>query len=113
MSSIYERALDVLDNQDDNDEYKEIKFDCSSFVQFCYAKNHISIPRSSSEQWNKGQQGNGSAGDIACWNGHVGICDGYGNVIHSYRSDQKIYKDSIEDVSTWDKRKLKGYRKFS
>ena len=55
MSSIYERALDVLDNQDDNDEYKEIKFDCSSFVQFCYAKNHISIPRSSSEQWNKGQ----------------------------------------------------------
>ena len=72
MSSIYETALDILNNQD-TDKNKDNKFDCSSFVQFCYDQNKINIPRYSSEQWKKGEQGNGSADDIACWNGHIGI----------------------------------------
>ena len=111
MSGIYQTALNILNNQN-KEEYKNMKFDCSSFVQYCYGKNGKQIPRTSGEQWSQGQKGNGSEGDIACWNGHVGICDGNGNVIHSYRSDQKIYKDSITNVSKWDKKNLKGYKRF-
>ena len=111
MSNIYETALNIKNNQD-KPKYKNIKFDCSYFVKYCYEQNGKTIPHSSGEQWSQGQEGNGSKGDIACWNGHVGICDGNGNVIHSYRSDQKIYIDSISDVSKWDKKSLKGYKRF-
>ena len=112
MSNIYATALDVFQRQNTDEEYKKMTFDCSSFVQFCYNKNGKNIPRNSAEQWKKGQAGNGSAGDVACWNGHVGICDGNGNVIHSYRNDKKIYVDSIDKVSEWDNRSLKGFRRF-
>ena len=89
------------------------KFDCSGFVVHCYKQNGINnVPHSSAQIWINGAVGDGSAGDIVCWDGHVGICDGNGNVIHSYRSDQKIYIDSISDVSKWDKKSLKGYKRF-
>jgi len=88
------------------------KWDCSGFASHVYSLHGISVPHSSSEIWSKGQNGNGSAGDIVCWNGHVGICDGNGNVIHSYNSNHNIRKDSIANVSKWDKREVKGYRRF-
>ena len=49
------------------------KWDCSGFVSHVYSLHGISVPHSSSEIWSKGQNGNGSAGDIVCWNGHVGM----------------------------------------
>lgn len=38
----------------------------------------------SGEIANSGTKGDGSAGDEVCWNGHDEICDGEGNVIHVY-----------------------------
>ena len=110
MSDIYQTALNCL-----NDEKKSYngKFDCSGFVSFCYSENNKkNVPHSSAQIWNKGADGNGSAGDIACWDGHVGISDGNGNVIHSYHKDHEICLDSISNVSNWDKRTFKGYKRF-
>ena len=87
----------------------EIWQDCSKFVQDCYAVNGITIPRTFGEIYNQGKSSNGSRGDIVCWNGHVGICDGSGNVIHSYHDSREVCKDSISNVSKWDKRSVKGY----
>ena len=87
--------------------------DCSKFVQDCYKAHGIDIPRNSSDIYNQGTPSNGSRGDIVCWNGHVGICDGNGNVIHCYRDDHKIYIDPISNVSSWDRRNVKGYVTYS
>jgi cell wall-associated NlpC family hydrolase len=78
-------------------------------VQDCYKAHGINIPWNSGNIYSEGTQSDGSRGDIVCWNGHVGICDGYGNVIHSYRKDHKVYKDNIDEVTSWDKRNVKGY----
>ena len=83
--------------------------DCSKFVQDCYKAHEIFIPRNSDAIFNQGRQSNGSRGDIVCWNGHVGICDGNGNVIHCYRKDNKVYIDPISNVSSWDGKSVKGY----
>ncbi len=88
------------------------KYDCSGFVAYVYSLNGKSIPHSSAAIWSQGKNGTGAAGDIVCWEGHVGICDGKGNVIHSYNSNHNIRKDSIANVSKWDGRKVKGYRRF-
>ncbi len=87
-------------------------FDCSGFTQFCYMKFGKSIPRYSGDQWNQGIKSNGGAGDIVCWNGHVGICDGTGYVIHSYNSNHNIRRDPISSVSSWDGRSVLGYVRF-
>ena len=110
MSDIYQTALNCL-----NDEKKSYdgKFDCSGFVVYCYNQNKkTNVPHSSAQIWKQGSNGNGSAGDIACWDGHVGISDGKGNVIHSYHGDHRICRNSIEEVSKWDKRDFKGYKRF-
>ena len=89
------------------------QYDCSGFVVYCYQQNGINnVPHSSSQIWAQGSSGDGSAGDIVCWDGHVGICDGNGNVIHSYNNNHNIRKDPISKVSEWDKRTVKGYRRF-
>ena len=87
-------------------------YDCSAFTQHVYSLHGKSIPRTSGEQYNKGTKSNGAAGDIVCWSGHVGICDGNGNVIHSYNANHNIRKDSIANVSKWDGRKVLGYVTF-
>ena len=61
----------------------------------------------------KEYKSSGAAGDIVCWSGHVGICDGAGNVIHSYNANHNIRKDSIANVSKWDGRKVLGYVTFN
>ena len=88
------------------------QYDCSGFTQYVYSLHGKSIPRTSGEQYNKGTKSNGAAGDIVCWSGHVGICDGNGNVIHSYNANHNIRKDSIANVSKWDKRQVLGYVTF-
>ena len=88
------------------------QYDCSGFTQYVYSLHGKSIPHSSEEQFNQGIKSDGSAGDIVCWNGHVGICDGKGNVIHSYNSNHNIKKNSIAKVSDWDGKTVKGYVRF-
>lgn len=57
-------------------------FDCSGFVQWCYAQAGISLPRTSESQGGWGRStSNPQAGDIVCWGGHVGIYMGGGNMI--------------------------------
>ena len=104
---------DILDTAEDLIGRKTGVFDCSGFVSYCYEENGIyNVPHSSYQIWANGSEGDGSAGDIVCWDGHVGICDGYGNVIHSYNSNHNIRKDSIRQVSQWDRRPVKGFRRF-
>ena len=88
------------------------RWDCSGFVSHCYAQCGRSCPSSSSAIWSSGTPASGAAGDIVCWSGHVGICDGAGNVIHSYNSNHNIRKDPISKVSQWDGRTVLGYRTF-
>ena len=108
MSGIFETAFKCYKKKEDFDG----KFDCSGFVQFCYNQNGINnVPHSSSLIWQNGSPGDGSIGDIACWNGHVGICDGKGNVIHSYHDGHLIVPHTIAQVSKWNGT-LKGYRRF-
>lgn len=57
-------------------------FDCSGFVQWCYAQAGISLPRTSESQGGWGRStSNPQAGDIVCWGGHVGIYMGGGKMI--------------------------------
>ena len=108
MSDIFATAFYCNENRKDYDG----KFDCSGFVKFCYEQNgKKNVPHSSSLIWNNGSQGDGSIGDIACWKGHVGICDGKGNVIHSYHDNHVIVAHSIAEVSQYNG-PLRGYRRF-
>ena len=112
MSEIYQTALNCYNDKDKEQKY-DGKFDCSGFVVYCYNQNKkTNVPHSSAQIWNQGSDGDGSAGDIACWDGHVGICVGDGRVIHSYHKDHIICRDKISDVSKWDKRPLKGFKRF-
>ena len=57
-------------------------YDCSGFVQYCYAQAGISLPRTSYAQGGCGTTtSNPQAGDIVCWGGHVGIYIGGGMMI--------------------------------
>ena len=105
MSDIAQTAADLIGKQTGT-------WDCSGFTQHCYSVHGKSIPRTSGDQYSQGTASNGGAGDIVCWKGHVGICDGNGNVIHSYNANHNIRKDKISDVSRWDKREVLGYVKF-
>ena len=88
-------------------------FDCSGFVYYCHQQNGYTTPRTSSSLYTGGSGGDGSAGDVVCWDGHVGICDGSGNVIHAYgTTNGKVRTDSITNVSKWDNRTVKGYRRY-
>ena len=108
MSNIFKTAFDCNKDRKNFDG----KFDCSGFVKYCYEKNGINnVPHSSSEIWKKGQAGDGRAGDIICWNGHVGICDGIGNVIHSYHDGHLVVAHPISQINKWNG-PLKGYRRF-
>lgn len=57
-------------------------YDCSGFVQYCYAAAGFSLPRSSYSQGAWGRTTSSpQAGDIVCWGGHVGIYIGGGMMI--------------------------------
>ena len=105
-------SADILSTAEDLIGKETGTWDCSGFTQHVYAENGIKIPRTSGEQYRQGTESTGEAGDIVCWKGHVGICDGEGNVIHSYNSNHNIRKDKISDVSRWDGREVLGYVKF-
>lgn len=73
-------------------------FDCSGFVQWCYARAGVSIPRSSSAQKNAGTQisvSNAQPGDILWKSGHVGIYLGNGKYIHAPSTGDVVKISSV------------------
>lgn len=73
-------------------------FDCSGFVQWCYARAGVSLPRSSSAQKNAGTQvsiSNAQPGDILWKSGHVGIYLGNGKYIHAPRTGDVVKISSV------------------
>lgn len=75
-------------------------YDCSGFVQYCYASAGITLPRTSYPQ---GQTGttttNPQAGDIVCWGHHVGIYIGDGMMIDAGNYAVGISYRAVSDVS--------------
>lgn len=60
--------------------------DCSGFVQAVYAHFGISLPRTSAEQRNAGVSVSYSEavpGDVICYDGHVGIYAGNGQIVNA------------------------------
>lgn len=73
-------------------------FDCSGFVQWCYARAGVSLPHSSSAQKNAGTQISVSAaqpGDILWKSGHVGIYIGNGKYIHAPQTGDVVKISSV------------------
>ncbi len=67
--------------------------DCSGFVQAVYAHFGISLPRTSSQQRSAGVAVNYSEavpGDIICYDGHVGIYMGNGQIVNAINSRRGI-----------------------
>lgn len=61
-------------------------FDCSGFTQYVFARNGVSLPRTSSQQSTVGVRvsaANAKPGDLMWKPGHVGIYTGNGKMIHS------------------------------
>ena len=84
-------------------------YDSSSFVHYCHQQIGINIPKTFEEIYRGGIEGDGSPGDIVCWDDYVGICDGEGNVILEYGT---LSKYSIEDISKMIKKNTKGFRRY-
>ncbi|AJY77990.1 glycoside hydrolase [Paenibacillus beijingensis] len=69
-------------------------FDCSSFIQYIYKKNGISLPRTTRQQVTKGKKvsrGYLSKGDLVFFTGrsgrsigHVGVYAGANRILHTY-----------------------------
>ena len=88
-------------------------FDCSGFV--CYVLKLFNIKASNSPDalLKGGKAGTGAAGDVVCWKGHVGFCDGTGQVVHAYGSNPgSVRINNIADCSRWDNRPVLGYRRY-
>lgn len=60
--------------------------DCSGFVKYVFAKYGISLPRTSYALRSVGQEvsyANAQAGDLICYEGHVAIYMGGGQIVHA------------------------------
>ena len=67
--------------------------DCSGFVQSVFADFGVSLPRTSSEQRNAGTEvsyDQAVPGDLICYDGHVGIYAGNGEIINARNPEQGI-----------------------
>lgn len=67
--------------------------DCSGFVQSVFAHFGISLPRTSGEMRSSGTEvsyDEAIAGDIICYDGHVGIYMGDGQIVNAINSDRGI-----------------------
>lgn len=65
-------------------------FDCSGFIQYIFRQNGVSVPRTASEQWNKGTSvSSPSVGDVVFFEtykagpSHNGIYIGDNKFIHA------------------------------
>lgn len=74
--------------------------DCSGFTQSVYSNFGIDIPRNSSSQMNSGtnigtELENAIPGDLLCFNGHVGIYIGNGQMVHAASSKRGIVVNEV------------------
>ena len=72
-------------------------FDCSGLTQWCHKQVGINIPRTSSEQRSGGKnisKANAKSGDIVCFEGHVGLYVGNGQMIHAPNSQKPVKYDN-------------------
>lgn len=83
-------------------------FDCSSFTQYVYKKNGITLPRTSREQATKGyyvSRSNLRKGDLVFFStrssggriAHVGIYAGSGKILHTYGAGGVKYSSLSSD----------------
>ena len=71
-------------------------FDCSGLTSWCHKQVGISIPRTSGEQRKSGtsvSKENAKLGDIVCFDGHVGIYVGDGQMIHAPNKSKPVKYD--------------------
>jgi len=88
--------------------------DCSGFTKNIYSNFGIEIPRTSSEQRNVGNNigvdlDNALPGDLLCFNGHVGIYIGDGQMVHAANERSGI---KINDVDYDKNKSLKAIIRF-
>ena len=72
-------------------------FDCSGLTSWCHKQVGISIPRVSGDQRKGGKsitKENALAGDIVCFEGHVGIYVGDGQMIHAPNKSKPVKYDN-------------------
>lgn len=91
-------------------------FDCSGLILWAYAKNGISVPRTTSEQNSMGSsvsKGSLRPGDLVIFkirSGlHTGIYTGKGRFIHSPRTGSTVREDNINS-KYWRGRFIAGRR---
>lgn len=73
-------------------------FDCSGYTQYVYAKNGVSLPRTSSAQMASGRmvsQSEAKVGDLVWMPGHIGIYAGDGKMYHSPRTGDVVKLSKI------------------
>lgn len=82
-------------------------FDCSSFTQYVFKQNGITIPRSSRQQVNVGTfvpKGQWQVGDLLFFStrasgpgkvGHVGIYAGNGKILHTFGNPRGVTYDNL------------------
>ena len=71
-------------------------FDCSGLTSWCHKQVGITIPRTSGEQRKGGKsvsKENAKLGDIVCFDGHVGIYVGKGQMIHAPNKSKPVKYD--------------------
>lgn len=94
-------------------------FDCSSFTQFIFGKNGISLPRTTKDQYNRGSwvtRANLQKGDLVFFNtggkgtvSHVGVYAGNGEMIH-VSSSKGVMKTKFAGNTYWEPRYMGAKR---
>lgn len=86
--------------------------DCSGFTQFVYGHFGYSLPRTSAEQRNSGtpvQEADLKPGDLVCYEGHVAIYLGFGQVISAEAPGVGV---KIENNIRYCSNRLIGFRRI-
>jgi len=94
-------------------------FDCSGFVYWCLKQVGVNQSYMTSAGWKSTTKypiitsmSELQRGDIICFNGHVGICLGNGQMIDASSSMDQIRITSLSSSSYWSRNFIKGCRVF-